>query len=63
MAATSGMLLEWEQQQAVEQTIYRTKTIEFFGRRTPIIIQSRNGPCPLLAVCNVLTLSLLFFLF
>ncbi|KAJ0477933.1 putative MINDY deubiquitinase [Helianthus annuus] len=56
MAATSGMLLEWEQQQAVQETIYRTKTIEFFGRRTPIIIQSRNGPCPLLAVCNILSL-------
>ncbi|KAJ6821836.1 uncharacterized protein M6B38_130665 [Iris pallida] len=35
---------------------YRTKHVQFLGRSTPIILQNDNGPCPLLAVCNVLLL-------
>ncbi|KAL2902290.1 Ubiquitin carboxyl-terminal hydrolase MINDY-1 [Bienertia sinuspersici] len=39
-----------------EAVIHKTKTIQFFGRTTPIILQNDNGPCPLLAICNVLLL-------
>jgi len=35
---------------------YRIKDITFFGSRRRILLQSKNGPCPLLAVCNVLLL-------
>ncbi|XVE84200.1 hypothetical protein DITRI_Ditri16bG0151300 [Diplodiscus trichospermus] len=36
--------------------IYKTKLIRFLGRNTPIILQNYNGPCPLLAICNILLL-------
>ncbi|CAN7092047.1 unnamed protein product [Brassica rapa subsp. narinosa] len=39
-----------------EVTTYKTKSIQFLGRNTPIILQNENGPCPLLAICNVLLL-------
>ena len=32
------------------------KRIEFLGRTVPILCQNQNGPCPLLAICNVLLL-------
>lgn len=37
--------------------LHKTKTVDFFGRSTPIILQNDNGPCPLLAICNVLLLK------
>ncbi|CAL9232536.1 unnamed protein product [Arabidopsis halleri] len=40
----------------VEEILYKTKSIQFLGRTTPIILQNENGPCPLLAICNVLLL-------
>ncbi|KAL9246765.1 hypothetical protein vseg_020259 [Gypsophila vaccaria] len=36
--------------------LHKTKPIQFFGRSSPIILQNDNGPCPLLAICNVLLL-------
>ncbi|KAF2536903.1 hypothetical protein F2Q70_00003488 [Brassica cretica] len=33
-----------------EVTTYKTKSIQFLGRNTPIILQNENGPCPLLAI-------------
>ncbi|KAL1212020.1 hypothetical protein V5N11_004347 [Cardamine amara subsp. amara] len=39
-----------------EEIMYKTKSIQFLGRTTPIILQNENGPCPLLAICNVLLL-------
>jgi hypothetical protein len=39
-----------------EEILYKTKSIQFLGRTTPIILQNENGPCPLLAICNVLLL-------
>ncbi|KAL7167392.1 hypothetical protein ACSBR2_037955 [Camellia fascicularis] len=36
---------------------HKTKAIQFLGRTTPIILQNDNGPCPLLAICNVLLLK------
>ena len=32
------------------------KRINFLGRTVPILCQNQNGPCPLLAICNVLLL-------
>lgn len=33
--------------------MYKTKAIKFLGRSTPIVLQNENGPCPLLAICNL----------
>jgi ubiquitin carboxyl-terminal hydrolase MINDY-1/2 len=35
---------------------YRIKDIIFFGSARRILLQSKNGPCPLLAICNILLL-------
>lgn len=35
---------------------YRIKDIIFFGSARRILLQSKNGPCPLLAICNTLLL-------
>eukprot|EP00258_Populus_trichocarpa_P014458 XP_006368742.2 ubiquitin carboxyl-terminal hydrolase MINDY-2 isoform X2 [Populus trichocarpa] len=40
-----------------KECLHKTKTIEFLGRTTPIVLQNDNGPCPLLAICNVLLLK------
>ncbi|KAJ4953186.1 hypothetical protein NE237_030018 [Protea cynaroides] len=44
---------EAEQEQ---ECLYKTKVVQFLGRTTPIILQNDNGPCPLLAICNLLLL-------
>ncbi|KAK4262699.1 hypothetical protein QN277_028230 [Acacia crassicarpa] len=44
------------QQEAAKEFMHKTKTIQFLGRTTPIVLQNENGPCPLLAICNVLLL-------
>nr|GLL49297.1 ubiquitin carboxyl-terminal hydrolase MINDY-1-like [Ipomoea trifida] len=36
---------------------YKMKVIQFMGRTTPIVLQNDNGPCPLLAICNILLLT------
>lgn len=36
--------------------VYKLKRIDFFGRSVPIALQNENGPCPLLAIANVLLL-------
>ncbi|CAH2056751.1 unnamed protein product [Thlaspi arvense] len=33
-----------------KEMVHKTKTIQFLGRTTPIILQNDNGPCPLLAI-------------
>ncbi|KAJ0239567.1 FAM63A-like protein [Hirschfeldia incana] len=35
---------------------YKTKEIKFLKRDKQIILQNENGPCPLIAICNVLLL-------
>lgn len=35
---------------------YKLKAIKFFERDVPIVIQNENGPCPLIALANVLLL-------
>ncbi|MBA0859887.1 hypothetical protein Goshw_011766 [Gossypium schwendimanii] len=44
-------------QEVIKDCTYKTKAIQFLGRTTPIILQNDNGPCPLLAICNVLLLN------
>ena len=36
--------------------VYKLKRIDFFGRTVPVALQNENGPCPLLAIANVLLL-------
>ena len=36
---------------------YHIKWIDWFDEKIPIITQNKNGPCPLLAIFNVLLLS------
>ncbi|KAK9698644.1 hypothetical protein RND81_08G120300 [Saponaria officinalis] len=45
-----------DQQSLNDVVIHKTKTIQFFGRSSPIVLQNDNGPCPLIAICNVLLL-------
>ena len=35
---------------------YRLKVVTFFNREVPIVLQNQNGPCPLLAIANILLL-------
>lgn len=42
---------------APAQTTYKLKPLSLpDGRRLPIVLQAANGPCPLLAIANVLLL-------
>ncbi|KAJ7519998.1 hypothetical protein O6H91_20G062700 [Diphasiastrum complanatum] len=46
-----------EEEEREEVTVvYKIKPVQFLGRPVPIILQNDNGPCPLLAICNVLLL-------
>ncbi|KVH90113.1 Protein of unknown function DUF544 [Cynara cardunculus var. scolymus] len=45
-----------EDSPTTKEMLHKTKLIQFLGRTTPIILQNDNGPCPLLAICNVLLL-------
>ena len=42
---------------ADSQNVYHVKWIKFHGSQTPIVMQNQNGPCPLLAIVNVLLLQ------
>ncbi|CAI9110800.1 OLC1v1010887C1 [Oldenlandia corymbosa var. corymbosa] len=46
-----------ERRQEEPRLMHKVKVIDFLGRPTPIILQKDNGPCPLLAICNVLLLQ------
>ncbi|OVA00154.1 Protein of unknown function DUF544 [Macleaya cordata] len=50
------MATEDHRNELENEILYKTKVVQFFGRTTPIILQNDNGPCPLLAICNVLLL-------
>lgn len=39
------------------QSVYHIKWVSFKGPKVPIVTQNENGPCPLLAVMNVLLLQ------
>ncbi|KAK4435242.1 Ubiquitin carboxyl-terminal hydrolase MINDY-1 [Sesamum alatum] len=49
--------VEVKREEREKEMVHRTKVIQFLGRTTPIILQNDNGPCPLLAICNVLSLK------
>ncbi|KAK7874555.1 hypothetical protein R5R35_013126 [Gryllus longicercus] len=36
--------------------VYRLKWIEWHNKKTPIVTQNENGPCPLIAIANILLL-------
>jgi len=40
-----------------EVSLYHLKWFDWKGEQTPIITQNENGPCPLLAIANVLILA------
>ena len=35
---------------------HKLKYVRFYGREVPIVLQNENGPCPMLAIANVLLL-------
>lgn len=39
------------------ESVYHIKWVSFKGAKVPIVTQNENGPCPLLAVMNVLLLQ------
>ncbi|KAA6427861.1 MAG: NF-E2 inducible, partial [Trebouxia sp. A1-2] len=43
--------------QTQSNPVYKLKRIDFFGRKVPIALQNENGPCPLLAIANILLLK------
>ena len=53
---SSDELTSQSEQRALEST-YQIKWIKWKGIDTPIITQNENGPCPLLAIVNVLLLQ------
>ncbi|XP_035543482.1 ubiquitin carboxyl-terminal hydrolase MINDY-2-like [Juglans regia] len=55
-SASTSSEEQQRQEQQVKDCVHRTKLIQFLGRTTPIVLQNDNGPCPLLAICNVLLL-------
>ena len=54
--AQTGDKIQTQEEQALE-SIYHIKWIKWKGINTPIITQNENGPCPLLAIVNVLLLQ------
>ncbi|CAL5432932.1 unnamed protein product [Camellia sinensis] len=48
---------EERRDEPAKEMVHKTKVIQFLGRTTPIVLQNDNGPCPLLAICNVLLLK------
>ncbi|KAI1229997.1 Protein FAM63A, partial [Lamprotornis superbus] len=45
------------QPQSRDEDFYCVKWITWKGERTPVVTQSENGPCPLLAIINILLLQ------
>ncbi|KAG6550269.1 hypothetical protein Mapa_008229 [Marchantia paleacea] len=45
-----------EEERDGSSIVYKMKVVNTLGRSVPIILQNDNGPCPLLAVSNVLLL-------
>ncbi|KAL6979651.1 hypothetical protein U1Q18_021307 [Sarracenia purpurea var. burkii] len=48
---------EERRDEPAKEMVHKTKAIQFLGRTMPIILQNDNGPCPLLAICNLLLLK------
>ncbi|CAI9093901.1 OLC1v1029503C3 [Oldenlandia corymbosa var. corymbosa] len=56
-AAPADVSSSSEERKDEPEMMHKVKVIQFLGRTTPIILQNDNGPCPLLAICNVLLLK------
>ncbi|KAL8543812.1 hypothetical protein ACS0TY_004391 [Phlomoides rotata] len=56
-ALTPPAEAEAKRNEREKEMLHKTKVVQFLGRTTPIILQNDNGPCPLLAICNVLSLK------
>ncbi|XP_026234293.1 ubiquitin carboxyl-terminal hydrolase MINDY-2 isoform X2 [Anabas testudineus] len=54
---TDGTKTSCAKDRAAGQSIYHIKWIKWREENTPIITQNENGPCPLLAIMNVLLLA------
>uniref|UniRef100_A0A5S6R2W6 Ubiquitin carboxyl-terminal hydrolase n=1 Tax=Trichuris muris TaxID=70415 RepID=A0A5S6R2W6_TRIMR len=57
--ATSSSFVEQPSevdQPYAENLIHHVKWVKWFNRQVPIATQNENGPCPLLAICNLLLL-------
>lgn len=54
---TDGTKTSCTKDRAAGQSIYHIKWIKWREENTPIITQNENGPCPLLAIMNVLLLA------
>lgn len=52
-----GTKAPYAKDRAAGQSIYHIKWIKWREENTPIITQNENGPCPLLAIMNVLLLA------
>uniref|UniRef100_A0A669DPK0 Ubiquitin carboxyl-terminal hydrolase n=1 Tax=Oreochromis niloticus TaxID=8128 RepID=A0A669DPK0_ORENI len=52
-----GTKSSYAKDRAAGQSIYHIKWIKWREENTPIITQNENGPCPLLAIMNVLLLA------
>lgn len=55
--AADGTKTSCTKDRAAGQSIYHIKWIKWREENTPIITQNENGPCPLLAIMNVLLLA------
>ncbi|MEQ2290799.1 Ubiquitin carboxyl-terminal hydrolase MINDY-2 [Ameca splendens] len=55
--ASDGTKTSCAKDRAAGQSIYHIKWIKWREENTPIITQNENGPCPLLAIMNVLLLA------
>ncbi|XP_059366421.1 ubiquitin carboxyl-terminal hydrolase MINDY-2-like isoform X2 [Carassius carassius] len=52
-----GTKIPYPKDRVTGQSLYHIKWIKWKEENTPIITQNENGPCPLLAIMNVLLLS------
>lgn len=55
--SSDGTKTSCAKDRAAGQSIYHIKWIKWREENTPIITQNENGPCPLLAIMNVLLLA------
>ncbi|KAL8064317.1 hypothetical protein ABFX02_01G081900 [Erythranthe guttata] len=49
--------LEAERVKREKGVKHSIKFVQYLGRTTPIVLQNDNGPCPLIAICNALSLK------
>jgi hypothetical protein len=57
VAEEEGKTVDQQVDTGDDTSLYQLKWVEWKGGFVPIITQNENGPCPLLALCNVLLLS------